>query len=140
MTPKGSVAEGAIRFDPSNTEQVLEPTVAYERIPLNVEEEIARRGLGQRAQPTAGAGAGEDLVRRRTTGVRSGRYLQSGLIAELLERRVQHPMHARAVCLGQGSDGLETSVVKLSNLFGSHVGDNGEVVVGNAPLVAGLTP
>lgn len=58
--PERAVVASALGIDERIAEEVLEATALDERVSLEVEEDVVRRGLGQQGQPTSGLG-GEEL-------------------------------------------------------------------------------
>jgi hypothetical protein len=119
-------------------EEVLQARVAPVLVALEVEEDVARRRLGQPPQAAVVPGL-EQLVQRPVTP--AGADLQVGLRAQGGERGLRHPRDRGVVGeRGELRGGVDAGGLELQALRAVQPGHEGDVVVGPAALVAVLPP
>ena len=119
-------------------EQVLEAVLAPIRVTLEVEEHVAGRRLGQAGEATLGLGP-EELVER--TVERPAADLNRRLRSQRSERRAREARNGRGLVeAGEAADRVDPCGLELEALPTVQVGDERDVVVGSAAVVADLPP
>ena len=139
--PEGLEPELPVGLDPAHAEQVLEARLPDERVALDVEEEIAGGRGRQRGETPAGTGSREELVGGSEVRLCSGPHLQAGLGAQLVEGLLPDARDPVPFVGGELGDGGDAGPgAELPDLVGAQPWHQGEVVVGDPPLVALRSP